>query len=281
MLLFQGLDCKIALFFQLLCDNVTLKKKPFSALFFKVIWARNMKYLLRIIAVVTAATAFYVLFPTYWLMRHWWQIISAYFQGVNPFQYFEFWIYPAWALMDLILIFKLISSYRLFRFRKWGRTVALYVLFSDFLLRLGGVINTWTYHFRHPELYSKLQSNPPLPEYTLTYSMIPSYVIALLSLISVIILLSKPVKEIYLSNSHNNRFHNDALKNGRVWSVSLGDDIVTIVRIPFRIFIADGILALHKFSFELSDIKGMCLGENWILKATHYEICVEEDIPWT
>ena len=38
-------------------------------------------------------------------------------------------------------------------------------------------------------------------------------------------------------------------------------------------------LAFHKFSFELSDIKGMCLWENWILKATHYEKCIEEDVP--
>jgi hypothetical protein len=59
----------------------------------------------------------------------------------------------------------------------------------------------------------------------------------------------------------------------------LGDDIVTLVRIPFRIFIAVGILTFHKFHFELSDIKGMCLWENWILKATHYEKRVKEGVP--
>jgi hypothetical protein len=59
----------------------------------------------------------------------------------------------------------------------------------------------------------------------------------------------------------------------------LGDDIVTLVSIPFRIFIAVGILAFHKFSVELSDIKDMRLWGNWILKTTHYEKCVEEDVP--
>jgi hypothetical protein len=44
-------------------------------------------------------------------------------------------------------------------------------------------------------------------------------------------------------------------------------------------FIAVGILAFHKFSVELSDIKGMCLWGNWILMATHYEKGVEEGVP--
>jgi hypothetical protein len=54
---------------------------------------------------------------------------------------------------------------------------------------------------------------------------------------------------------------------------------VTLVCIPFRIFIAIGILAFHKFSVEMYDDKGMCLWENWILKATPYEKCVEKGVP--
>jgi hypothetical protein len=138
-------------------------------------------------------------------------------QGENPFRYFQLWTYAVWFLFDITLIFKFISSYGLFRFRKWGRTVTVCALFSDFLLRLGGVINAWTYDLRHPELYAKLQSNPPLPEYAITYSMIPSYVIALLSLISAIILLSKPVEEFFyqihikklLQRKHNNAHEPD------------------------------------------------------------------------
>jgi hypothetical protein len=63
--------------------------------------------------------------------------------------------------------------------------------------------------------------------------------------------------------------------DGKLFHILLGDDNVTLVRIPFHIFIAVGILAFH-FSVELGDIKGMCLWENWILKTTPYEKCVEE-----
>lgn len=61
--------------------------------------------------------------------------------------------------------------------------------------------------------------------------------------------------------------------------MELGNDIVTLVRISFRIFTAVGILAFSKFSVELSGINGMSLWENWIPKATHYEKCVEEGVP--
>ena len=57
------------------------------------------------------------------------------------------------------------------------------------------------------------------------------------------------------------------------------NDIVTLVRISFRIFTAVGVLAFGKFSVEQSGINGMSLWENWIQKATDYEKCVEEGVP--
>ena len=95
-------------------------------------------------------------------------------------------------LFDTVVILKLVSAYGLFRIRLWGRIVAIVVLSFDFLVRLAGAINTWTYNIRHPEL-------PPIPENTTlveVISMWPSYIIGIISLLSVIILLSRPVKEI-------------------------------------------------------------------------------------
>ena len=148
------------------------------------------------VASVTAGTALYVLLPTHW--KHWWHMLQLWIQEGNPFKNFPFWILPAGIVFDFILIFKLITSYGMFKLQSWGRTLAIYVLSADFLLRLAGFINVQTYYWRHPEMiqrYNEMKSMASPGHFTITISYIPSYIIGLLSLISVIILIIRSVKK--------------------------------------------------------------------------------------
>lgn len=105
----------------------------------------------------------------------------------------------ALILFNLILLGKLLAIYGLLRFKLWGRNIAICVLTSDFLLRLAGAVNMWTFQLRHPEPPSIPASSESV--YVGTVSVIPSYVIGLLSLISVIILTRKNIREAFLNYS--------------------------------------------------------------------------------
>jgi hypothetical protein len=147
------------------------------------------------VASVTAATALYVLLPTYW--KSWWDVLLLWIQDGNPFRSMPIWVLSSWIIFDLILIFKLIVSYGMFKLQPWGRTLAIYVLSADFLLTLAGFINALTYHWRHPEmiqLYDEMKSMAS-PGDIHTISSIPGYIIGLLSLISAFILLTGPVRK--------------------------------------------------------------------------------------
>ena len=156
------------------------------------------KSLIWVIASVTAVTALYILLPGHW--KYWWHMLQSWIQDGNPFKNVPFWVLPAGIIFELILIFKLIASYGMSKLQSWGRTLAICVLSADFLLRLAGFINVLTYPSRHPEMiqrYSKMESMPGHVT-IITVSLIPSYIIGLLSLISVIILIAKPVKERFI-----------------------------------------------------------------------------------
>ncbi len=146
------------------------------------------------IASATAGTALYILLPKHW--RYWWDMLQFWIQGYHPYKNLPSWVFPGVILFDLILIFKLIASYGMCKFRSWGRTLAIYVLSADFLLRLAGFINMLTYPSRHPEIIQRYNETKSMPgNVTITMSLIPGYVIGLLSLICVIILIMRPVKE--------------------------------------------------------------------------------------
>jgi hypothetical protein len=153
------------------------------------------KSLIWLIASITAGSALYSDLPSHW--RHWWYDFQLWIQGGNPYKSFPFWVLPSVVFFDLILIFKLIASYGLFKFQSWGRTLAIYVLSTDFLIRLAGFINMVTYHWRHPEMIQRYKEWMATHEQVqrITISLIPGYIIGLLSLISVIILIIRPVKE--------------------------------------------------------------------------------------
>ena len=151
----------------------------------------RIRFLIRLIALATVGTALYVLLPIYW--KYWWDIIGLWVrQGKTPFAGHASWLFPSLILFDLILLFKLVVAYGLFRLRPWAITFAFWVLIFDFLLRLCGAINTWTYTLRHPE-------PPPIPTEGVVLKVIsywPSYIIGAISLVSLIILFRKSVREV-------------------------------------------------------------------------------------
>jgi len=162
-----------------------------------VMHVNKTKSLIWVIASFTAGTALYILLPSHW--KHWWHMLQLWIQEGNPFKSFPFWVLPAGIIFDLVLIFKLIASYGMFKLQSWGRTLAIYVLSVDFLLRLAGFINVLTYPSRHPEMIQRYNEMKSMPGHvTITGSLIPSYIIGLLSLISVIILITRPVKERFI-----------------------------------------------------------------------------------
>ncbi len=139
------------------------------------------------IASVSAGTALYDLLPTHW--KYWWHMLQLWIQGGNPFRSFPFWVLPASIIFDLILIFKLIASYGLFRLQSWGRTLAICVLSTDFIIRLAGFINVQTYSWRHPEMIQRhnewLESMASRGDiHTITISLIPDDVLGTLFLIN-------------------------------------------------------------------------------------------------
>jgi hypothetical protein len=169
------------------------------------------KLLIWVIASVTAGTALYVILPMHW--KYWWYMLQIWIQGDNPFKKFPFWVLPVSIMLDLVLIFKLIASYGIFKLQRWGRTLAIYALSADFLLRLVGFINRVTYNWLHPEM---IQRQKEILESALsrgyvrvtTISAIPGYIIGLLSLMSIIILIIRPVKERFLRGTRGTQSEN-------------------------------------------------------------------------
>jgi hypothetical protein len=163
-----------------------------------VMHMKKSKLLIWVIASITAGTALYVILPTYW--KYWWHMLQLWIHGDNPYRDFPFWVLPVGIVFDLILVFKLIAAYGMFKLQHWARTLAIYVLSADFLLRLACFINRVTYHWRYPEMiqrYDELKESMASQGgiQIITISLIPGYIIGLLSLISVIILIIRPIKE--------------------------------------------------------------------------------------
>ena len=96
----------------------------------------------------------------------------------------------------VLLALRFISSYGLYRLTSWGKYLAIGTLGFDFLFRFAGFLNIWTYYFRYPEkkaqheeIFKNFQQAEENGEIVMTISMIPSYVIALISFVSVVLLL--------------------------------------------------------------------------------------------
>ena len=157
------------------------------------------------IKIIAVACAFIGIF---YLIRNWrghiWYF-SELFKGHNPFVEDEIWMIGITIAATIILILRPIAGYGLFNLKKWGRNLAVFVLAADFLIRGIGFIYTWTYFIRNPEqkkiaeeiLKSTAEAQARgEPVHIETVSMIPSYIIAIVSLISFILLLKINMKQL-------------------------------------------------------------------------------------
>lgn len=160
------------------------------------------KLLIKIIAVVCAFIGIYYLIRN-WRGHIWY--ISELFKGHYPFVDHEIWMVVITIGATIILLLRPIAGYGLFNLKKWGRNLSVCVLSTDFLIRGIGFIHTWTYSIRNPE-YKKIAEEMLKsaadtqvrgePIHIETVSMIPSYFIAIVSLISVIMLLKINLKQL-------------------------------------------------------------------------------------
>jgi hypothetical protein len=138
--------------------------------------ACKSKIIIWLIAAIIAGTVFYILLPNYWKRNS----LALWIQFGNQLKYLPFWKILLIILFDLILLFRLIASYGLIRLRNWGRVIAICVLSADFLFRLWAFIYGLIYF------------------HTIENSFIPSHLIGALSLILLVTLMRKPIKERFL-----------------------------------------------------------------------------------
>lgn len=119
-------------------------------------------------------------------------MFSDKYQGVDP----QIWFVIISICTLLILILRPITGFGLFKFKSWSRKLTIGVLSADFIIRAITFINFHTFSLRHPEIHNEMNELlasgvKPMQ----TYSMIPSYIIALISLISVVFLLKINLEE--------------------------------------------------------------------------------------
>ena len=114
-------------------------------------------------------------------------MFSDKYQGIDP----QIWFVIFSICTLLILILRPIAGFGLFTLKSWSRKLTIGVLSADFIIRAITFINFHTFSLRHPEIYNEMNellASGVKP--THIYSMIPSYIIALISLISVIFLIA-------------------------------------------------------------------------------------------
>ena len=151
------------------------------------------KRIVIVIGVLTGLTALYVLLPyNYW--QGLLQRLSTLLSGHNPLPEFPVWFIALVVLFDVVLVAKLIGATGLLLAKRWGWWAAIIALTADILVRVAGMINAWTSAYR--------QTVPP-PEVTatdvvVTVTMMPTYLITLISLASVILLTHRTIKNIFI-----------------------------------------------------------------------------------
>lgn len=157
--------------------------------------------LIKIIAIVCAIIGIFYLVRNF--SGHIWylsEVIKGHYPGYNQ----ELWMVIITIGAFIILLLRPVAGYGLFNLKRWGKNLAIGVLAMDFIIRAIGFIHISTYSLRHPE-FTKVAENAlksiaeaqarGVNVHVAIISMIPSYAIAIVSLISVILLLRIKLKE--------------------------------------------------------------------------------------
>jgi hypothetical protein len=154
--------------------------------------------LVRAVAIVTAGTAVYLLVTGH--LKYWWHLFQLFIEFPPLFfHHFDPFIFLLSMVVYLIIIFKFIAAFGMFKLESWSRKLAISVLSVDFLLRLAGAINTLTWYLRHPEaqpISEIIQGFESGEVEVVVVSLLSSYIIGAISLIFIIILTRRFVKEL-------------------------------------------------------------------------------------
>jgi hypothetical protein len=142
----------------------------------------------QLIAVVCGAIGLFYLFSD--IMKH-----IATFSATLSLDYLKNIDLIFYVLLYLstltILILRPIAGLLLYRQRIFGKKLTIYILSADFAIRAVTIINTLTYRLRYPDINNQaaeLMATRSVQVHTV--SMMPSYLVASISLISVLFLLN-------------------------------------------------------------------------------------------
>lgn len=124
----------------------------------------------------------------------WYQLRSYVFFWLHLPKLSRMWgTYPTILaiVFNVILIAKFVVAYGLFRLRSWARLVSIVVLTADLILRASGAVTMFLLTAFMPQA-----PPPPIPEggVTVIIPLWPSYLIAIISISTVLVLLQDPIK---------------------------------------------------------------------------------------
>lgn len=148
----------------------------------------KIKYLIKCIALTLAGYGLYVLVSS-------WRFL------------FDFWVYEQILKGDLFCmsgfvgsifyLLMVVSAYRLYMFKKKGRVFSLVILITHLSVTFVGLIRFWWLVMYPPELPPELQSIDINSEMVASYSIIPTYIYALLCIVFIIFLAHKKIAREY------------------------------------------------------------------------------------
>ncbi len=118
-----------------------------------------------------------------------------------PDEIMPLWIVILTIIIYAVLILRPISAYGLFRLKLWGKHLTIGTLIIDIMVRLIGFIHIWTYYDRNPEakrMYEEMEKQIASGqiENVQYVSMIPSYVMAVIGIISIVALFKINLREL-------------------------------------------------------------------------------------
>ena len=152
--------------------------------------------IVKCIGLLTLVTGLYAIRPVWQPHTHVWLHLSsnAFFWFHLPELFHRSGVYVGILviLFEIVLIAKFAVAYGLFRVRPWARSIAIAVLTADFVFRAAGAVTML--------LITAFISPMPPPSatedsVTMVVPMWPSYVIAIISIASVLVLIQKPLRE--------------------------------------------------------------------------------------
>lgn len=154
---------------------------------------RYASHIARGLAVAIGITAVYVLIRH----GHWRGALDQYSslitrQDAEPRSSWQFLLM---LTFDIVIVTKMVAAVGLFFYLKWAWCVAVLSLSGDVVLRVAGIVNMWTADRKNADMSVDLAEAPVVE---ISYSIYPIYILLLVSVASLIVLISRPVRSFLL-----------------------------------------------------------------------------------